>query len=147
MNEKTKQPACCVSRFTSEQESIEHLRDLRWAKQFICPKNKCKKGYYFIKTRNIFKCRTCKEQFSVRTGTVFEESRVPLHKWFTVIYLMLVLKRTPSSVQVAKRIDVTQKTAWFMLQRIKHVFESKNIKSANFKRRCCAVNCPFQMSK
>lgn len=60
----------------------------------------------------VYKCR---EAFTIRNGTIFEESRLPLHKWFLAIFLLHSLKKGISSIQIAKTIGVTQKTAWFML--------------------------------
>ncbi len=60
-------------------------------------------------------------------GSIFKESPVPLQKWFLAIYLCTSLKKGVSSIQLSKYIGVTQKTAWFMLQRIRHVFESGSL--------------------
>ena len=70
------------------------------------------------------KCASCRDMFTVRMGSIFEESPVPLQKWFLAIYLCTSLKKGVSSIQLSKYIGVTQKTAWFMLQRIRHVFET-----------------------
>lgn len=79
---------------------------------------------YRIKTRpGVYKCKETRQNFSVRHGTVFEESRLKLRKWFFAIFLVNSLKNGISSVQIAKTIGVTQKTAWFMLHRVRYAVE------------------------
>lgn len=73
-----------------------------------------------------YKCRETRKTFTVRNGTIFEESRLPLHTWFYAIYLLHSQKKGISSVQIAKFCDVTQKTAWFMLHRIRYAVEHKD---------------------
>ena len=76
------------------------------------------------KRLHTFWCQDCKERFSVRTGTVLEESRLPLRKWAIAIYLHLTSLKGVSSMKLHRDINVTQKTAWFMLQRIRKAWES-----------------------
>ena len=76
------------------------------------------------KRLHTFWCQDCKERFSVRTGTVLEESRLPLRKWVIAIYLHLTSLKGVSSMKLHRDLDVTQKTAWFMLQRIRKAWES-----------------------
>ena len=66
-----------------------------------------------------YRCNPCKLDFTVRTGTVFERSHVPLHKWIYAMYLLVTARKGISSLQLAKEIGVTQKTAWFMLGRLR----------------------------
>ena len=75
------------------------------------------------KRLHTFWCQDCKERFSVRTGTVLEESRLPLRKWAIAIYLHLTSLKGVSSMKLHRDIGVTQKTAWFMLQRIRKAWE------------------------
>jgi transposase-like protein len=70
-----------------------------------------KGGYY--------RCNRCAVDFTVRTATIFERSHVPLHKWVYAMYLVVTARKGISSLQMAKEIGVTQKTAWFMLQRLR----------------------------
>ena len=75
-----------------------------------------------IQTRKIegyFRCLSCKTDFTVRAGTIFERSHVPLDKWIFAMYLMATSRKGISSLQLSKELGVTQKTAWFMLQRIR----------------------------
>jgi transposase-like protein len=66
-----------------------------------------------------YRCNQCKEDFTVRTGTIFERSHVPLHKWIYSMYLLVTARKGISSMQLAKEIGITQKSAWFVLQRLR----------------------------
>jgi transposase-like protein len=81
---------------------------------------RCKKNYKH------FKCGDCGKQFSAKVGTIFEKSLLPMRKWFMAIFLITSSKKGIASLQLAHQIDVTQKTAWFMLQRIRHMMSQKN---------------------
>src|ERR1700692_3845861 len=66
-----------------------------------------------------YRCQQCAEDFTVRTGTIFERSHVPLHKWVYAMYLLVTARKGISSMQLAKEIGVTQKSAWFVLHRLR----------------------------
>jgi len=66
-----------------------------------------------------YRCNQCSEDFTVRTGTIFERSHIPLHKWVYAMYLLVTARKGISSLQLSKEIGVTQKSAWFMLQRLR----------------------------
>ena len=66
-----------------------------------------------------YRCNQCKEDFTVRTGTIFERSHVPLHKWIYAMYLLVTARKGISSMQLAKEIGITQKSAWFVLGRLR----------------------------
>lgn len=66
-----------------------------------------------------FRCLACKEDFTVRTGTIFERSHIPLDKWLYTMYLIATARKGISSMQISKELGITQKSAWFMLQRIR----------------------------
>ena len=107
-------------RFPNQEKAREYLEAQRWPDGVECPhcgsdKINARKG----KRVGYFTCRNCKEEFTVRTGTIFERSHVPLHKWIYVMYLVVTARKDISSVQLAKEIGVTQKTSWYMLQRIR----------------------------
>lgn len=69
-----------------------------------------------------YRCKTCRKHFSVRTGTVLAESRLPLQKWLLAMYMMTTARKGISSVQMAKELGTTQKTAWFLAQRIRETW-------------------------
>ena len=71
-----------------------------------------------------YRCKSCRKHFSVRTGTVLAESRLPLQKWLMAMYMMTTARKGISSVQMAKELGVTQKTAWFLAQRIRETWMS-----------------------
>lgn len=112
----------------NEQSCREFLEERRWQGEPICPHCKCSRdNHYKLKSKGqfkgLYKCRCCRKTFTVTVGTMFEGSHVPLDKWFWAISIFLSHKKGISSVQLAKDIGVTQKTAWFMLNRIRHNFE------------------------
>ena len=108
----------------TEEGCREYLEDMRWHGEPVCPHcGSISKHHYKLKQngefKGLYKCKDCRKRFTVTQGTMFEGSHVPLKKWFYAIYLFLAHKKGISSVQLAKDIDVTQKTAWFMLSRIR----------------------------
>lgn len=110
-----------LERFSSEEECIEHLEKLRWPKGVICPYCGSSRKIYRIKRDRRYKCAACSKQFSVRKGTIFEESRLSLRKWFAAAWLLTSNRKGINSCQLAREIDVTQKTAWFVLGRLREV--------------------------
>ena len=86
------------------------------------------------RTGGFYRCNACKEDFTVRTGTIFERSHVPLHKWVYAMYLLLTARKGISSMQLAKEIGITQKSAWFVLQRLREACGS-DIEQAGRDRR------------
>lgn len=72
-----------------------------------------------VRKGGFYRCNQCKQDFTVRTGTIFERSHVPLHKWIYAMYLVVTARKGVSSMQLAKEIGVTQKTAWFVLGRLR----------------------------
>lgn len=108
----------------SEDDCRAFLETVRWGESPACPHcGSVSKEHYRLKTcgalNGWYKCRDCRSKFSVTVGTMFERSHVPLRKWFLAIYLFLSHKKGVSSAQLCKDIKVTQKTAWFMLHRIR----------------------------
>lgn len=113
-------------KYSNEEECIKDLEIRRWGKNnAICPF--CESNHFCKhNTRHIYTCMDCKKQYSVRMGTIFESSRLPLNKWYLAIYLFTSLKKGISSHQLSKYLSITQKTAWFMLQRIREVMKNDN---------------------
>lgn len=95
-----------------------YLEQKRWPNGAICPAcNEAKRIH--ARKGGFYRCNACLTDFTVRTATIFERSKVPLHKWLYAMYLLVIVRKGISSVQLAKQIGVTQKTAWFMLQRLR----------------------------
>lgn len=109
--------------FSTEEKCIEYLEEIKWKGNVISPFDpsskvyKCSKGYW---------CKNTNKVFNVKTKTLFENSKIPLQKWFIAIWLITSHKKGISSIQLSKDINVTQKTGWFMLQRIRKCFENEN---------------------
>jgi transposase-like protein len=96
-----------------------YLESRLWPDGVICPA--CKSGERItVRKDGQYACNACaKFVFTVRTGTIFERSHVPLHKWIYAMYLLITARKGISSLQLSKEIGVTQKSAWFMLQRLR----------------------------
>ena len=75
-----------------------------------------------------YRCNACNLDFTIRTGTVFERSHIPLHKWLYAMYLLVTARKGISSMQLAKEIGITQKSAWFVLQRLREACGKDAIK-------------------
>jgi transposase-like protein len=104
--------------FPDEATAREYLEGRLWPNGAICPECKASER---ITTRKggYYRCNACKFDFTVRTGTIFGRSHVPLHKWVYAMYLLVTARKGISSMQLAKEIGVTQKSAWFMLHRLR----------------------------
>jgi transposase-like protein len=104
--------------FPNQQSARSYLESRLWPDGARCPE--CKSGER-ITTRKggYYRCNACKLDFTVRTGTIFERSHVPLNKWLYAMYLLVTARKGISSMQLAKEIGVTQKSAWFMLHRLR----------------------------
>lgn len=104
--------------FPDQDTARLYLESRLWPNGVVCPV--CRKGDR-ITTRKggYYRCNACAEDFTVRTGTIFERSHVPLHKWLYAMYLLVTARKGISSLQLAKEIGVTQKTAWFLLHRLR----------------------------
>lgn len=114
-----------VAAFPDEQSCIDHLRSIRWRDGAFCPHCGSFKVYHFSDNRT-HKCGDCRKRFSIKVGTIFEDSKIGLHKWFMAIYLLTSHKKGIASTQLARDIAVTQKTAWFMTHRLRHAAETKS---------------------
>lgn len=112
--------------FSDEQKCTDHFALLRFKNGSYCPHcNSTRKIHKFSDSIR-YKCADCRKQFTAKVGTIFEESKVPLQKWYIAFYLATSCKQGISSLQLSKEIDVTQKTAWFMVQRIRHIAQTKS---------------------
>jgi len=114
--------------FPDEQACRDFLQNARWGSLTTCPKcGVADTKIYKLKDSRLLKCATCRQPFSVRVGTVFEDSAIPLQSWFLAIYLCTSLKKGISSVQLAKYLGITQKSSWHMLHRIRHNVTNKTL--------------------
>ncbi len=105
--------------FPDEQSAVVHFTSIRWKNGAYCPYCGSFKIYHFSDNKN-HKCGDCKKRFSIKVGTIFGDTKIGLRKWFMAIWLITLHKKGIASTQLAKDIKVTQKTAWFMLHRLRH---------------------------
>lgn len=111
------------SYFKDEQICREYLAKIRWNGNVVCPYKECGHDTCFTYSNGkVYKCAKCRKQFSVRVGTIFEDSKISLQKWYAAIYLITSHKKGISSLQLHRDLGVTQKTAWFLLHRVRHTF-------------------------
>lgn len=111
--------------FSDEDICLQFMVSLRWADGVVCPR--CgSKDVSFISTRRIWKCSVDHDhrQFSIKVGTVFEDSPISLTKWLPAMWLLVSCKNGISSYELHRALGVTQKTAWFMLHRIRLVMQT-----------------------
>ena len=120
---KTLQEA--IRHFSDPEVCHQYLVKLRWPSGVACPRCGNRKVYY-IMTRRLWQCKEKhqKRQFSAKVGTIFEDSAIPLDKWLTALWLIASAKNGISSYELHPAIGVTQKTAWFMLHRIRLAMQS-----------------------
>jgi transposase-like protein len=104
--------------FPDADTARTYMESKRWPSGAVCPA--CSEAKR-ITTRKggFYRCNACKSDFTVRTGTIFERSHIPLHKWLYAMYLLVTARKGISSLQLAAQIGVTQKSAWFTLQRLR----------------------------
>lgn len=105
--------------FPDEQACIDHLRAIRWRDGEFCPYCQSNKIYHFS-DRKTFKCGECRQRFSIKVGTIFEDTKLPLRKWFMAMWMITNHPKGIASVTLAKDLKITQKSAWFMLHRLRH---------------------------
>ena len=104
--------------FQDEETCRAYFAGIRFRNGEYCPHCGNKQIYTFAGGKR-YRCPKCREDFTVQTGSVFGSSKVPLRKWFIAIYLLATTSKGISSVQLAKHVGVTQKTAWFMDHRLR----------------------------
>lgn len=106
------------TRFPEAEHARAYLEARRWPGGTVCPS--CNSGERITpRAGGFYRCGACKEDFTVRTGTVFERSHVPLNKWLYAMYFLVTARKGISSLQLSKEIGITQKSAWFLLQRLR----------------------------
>jgi len=116
--EKPKTLQQAIQYFSDEQVCIDAVAAMRWPDGPQCPACLAKAPYY-LKTQKRFKCRDCRRQFSVKLGTIFEDSPIPLQKWMPAMWMLANCKNGVSSHEIGRALGITQKSAWFMLHRLR----------------------------
>jgi transposase-like protein len=114
--------------FSDEQVCIDVVAEMRWPDGPVCPK--CASGshrQHWLKIQKRWQCRNCGKQFSVKAGTIFEDSAIRLDKWLVAMWLLANCKNGISSYELARDIGVTQKSAWFLLHRIREALRTGTV--------------------
>jgi transposase-like protein len=117
-----------VQAFPTEQDCINHLEILRWNGTPVSPFDASSIVYKC--SNNRYKCKNTGKYFNVKVGTIFENTNIKLQKWFMALYIFSSHKKGISSHQLAKDISVTQKSAWFMLHRLRYAFDHPTLKGS-----------------
>jgi transposase-like protein len=120
---KTLQQA--IQWFSDEQVCIDAVAEMRWPNGVVCELCGGDSPYY-LKTQKRFKCRKCRKQFSVKVNSIFEDSPISLTKWLPALWLIVNCKNGISSYELARDLGVTQKSAWFMLQRLRLALKARD---------------------
>src|SRR6266508_2779315 len=107
-----------VRYFSDPDTCLQFMVQMRWPDGVICPRCNCP-SVSFVSTRRIWKCKGCRKQFSAKVGTIFEDSPIGFEKWLPAVWMIVNDKNGISSYEIHREIGVTQKTAWFMMHRIR----------------------------
>lgn len=111
--------------FSDEDVCRKHLEQLRWNGTIVCPFCKGEKIYKFS-DKKTYKCAGCRKKFNATVGTVFENTKLPLSKWFVAMYLITSHKKGISSLQLGRDLGIGQKAAWFVNHRVREMLKEKN---------------------
>jgi transposase-like protein len=114
--------------FPDEESARVYLESRLWPNGVRCPVCSAEKDRITTRKDGYYRCNECQEDFTVRTGTIFERSHIPLHKWVYAMYLLVTARKGISSLQLSKEIGITQKSAWFMLHRLREACSGKDLK-------------------
>ena len=121
---KTLQQA--IQYFSDEQVCIDTVAAIRWPNGPICPA--CgHKEHYYLKSQRRWKCKDCHKQFSVKLGTIFEDSPISLDKWLAALWMLVNCKNGISSYEVGRALGLTQKSAWFVLHRLRLALQKHSL--------------------
>ena len=114
-----------IDYFKDENTCKQYLSNQRWSNGVCCPH--CKSTKVYVTNRG-YKCgnNECYKKFSVTTGTIYENTKISLRTWFAAMYLITAHKKGISSHQLARDLHITQRTAWFVLHRIREMLKEKN---------------------
>ena len=116
--------------FRNPEAAREHLESLLWPEGPVCSHCGCVGNIsktHSTRRAGLYTCNDCRKQFTVTVGTVFERSKVPLHKWLQAAYLLCSSKKGMSAHQIHRSIGVTYKTAWFMMHRIREAMRDETL--------------------
>src|SRR6202521_3861350 len=112
--------------FSDADNCINFLTQMRWPNGVECP-NCGGKELSYLSTRRVWKCKACKKQFSVKAGSIMEDSPIGLDRWLAAIWLIANAKNGISSCELARSLGMTQKSAWFVLHRIRKAMQNGSL--------------------
>ena len=115
-----------IRHFSDEQTCIDAVAKMRWPDGVECPSCSAKEPYW-IASQKRWKCRDCRRQFSVKLGTIFEDSPISLQKWLPALWMLVNCRNGISSYELSRDLGVSQKAAWFMLHRLRLVLKSGSL--------------------
>jgi transposase-like protein len=115
-----------IKYFADTDTAIHFLASIRWPDGKVCCPRCNSSNTAFLSTRKLWKCRDCQKQFSVKVGTIFEDSPLGLDKWLPAFWMIVNAKNGISSCELSRALGVTQKTAWFMLHRIRLALQNES---------------------
>jgi transposase-like protein len=107
-----------IQHFSDEQTCIDTVARMRWPKGPVCPACEHKEHWYLASQKR-WKCKECHKQFTVKLGTIFEDSPIPLQKWLPALWMLVNCRNGISSYEISRDLGVSQKAGWFMLQRLR----------------------------
>ena len=117
--------------FSTEHKAVKWLESVRWQGKPVCPHCGACENISAAKSKKFtYWCKHCRKHFTVKTGTVMHGSNIPTQKWVVAIYYVLTARKGISSLQLSKELDITQKSSWFMLQRIREACKQGSFKLA-----------------
>lgn len=133
-----------MARVPTEADAYRMLEELRWGTEPVCPHCGSLAQHYFlnpangtsrktrtgsVSERRVWKCRDCRKQFSVLTGTIFHGSKISVRTWIMVVFEMCASKNGVAAREIERKYDLTAKTAWFMLHRIREAMRQEPLVS------------------
>lgn len=124
--DKPKTLQTAIRYFKDEQTCIDTIAAMRWPDGPVCPKCGHNEQYY-LATQRRWKCKNCAKQFSVKVGTIFEDSAIPLEKWLIALWMLVNCRNGVSSYEVGRALGITQKSAWFVLHRLRLALQTKSL--------------------
>ena len=118
--------------FEDQDAAVAFVAALRWPNGPVCPSCEGKEHSY-LTTRRLWKCKACKRQFSVRVGTIFEDSAISLDKWLASIWLIANAKNGISSHELGRSLGIQQRSAWFVLHRVRLAMQTQTFEKLSGK--------------
>jgi transposase-like protein len=116
-----------IAYFADTERAFDYAKFLRWPDgKVTCPRCESESNS-FVQTRKLWFCNGCKKQFTVKVGTIFEDSPMGLDKWMTAVWMICNCKNGISSYEIHRTLGITQKSAWFMLHRIREAMKDGSI--------------------